>query len=181
LLGKQSGKCGLWTFANLRGPPLDTVFYTHSVVNAPGSVASGIMYSRDTLRDLARRPLRHEKEGRLESLRRRDEEHHATLLTKHDWLIEPFPELHPTYGEVAKEYGVKDMELGDPTALIIIDEADRLRMASLEQVRAIFDAIRGGGIRSSIPESDSYTSFGAWDRRRFAKEAARESLVIGKA
>jgi DNA transposition AAA+ family ATPase len=33
--------------------------------------------------------------------------------------------------------------MGDPTRLILVDEADRLRMASLEQMRAIFDA---GGI-----------------------------------
>jgi hypothetical protein len=38
---------------------------------------------------------------------------------------------------VARERAVKD-----PTALIIIDEADRLKMAGLEQVRDIFD--RGG-------------------------------------
>ena len=33
--------------------------------------------------------------------------------------------------------------MGDPTRLILVDGADRLRMASLEQMRAIFDA---GGI-----------------------------------
>ena len=29
--------------------------------------------------------------------------------------------------------------LPDPTALLVIDEADRLKMAGLEQVRSIFD------------------------------------------
>ena len=33
-------------------------------------------------------------------------------------------------------------ELGDPTGLIVIDEADRIKVAGLEQVRDIFD--RGG-------------------------------------
>jgi DNA transposition AAA+ family ATPase len=33
--------------------------------------------------------------------------------------------------------------MGDPTRLILVDEADRLKMANLEQMRAIFDA---GGI-----------------------------------
>jgi DNA transposition AAA+ family ATPase len=70
---------------------------------------------------------------------------------KHDWLNEPFPEPHPTYGEVAKEYVVKDTQITDPTTLTLIDEADRLRMASLEQVRAIFDASEIGVILIGMP------------------------------
>jgi DNA transposition AAA+ family ATPase len=81
-----------------------------------------------------------EKEERLEVIRRRDEEYHAKLLYEIDWLAESLPECHPTYGEVAKEYSIKELQIRDPTTLILVDEADRLRMASLEQVRAIFDA-----------------------------------------
>jgi hypothetical protein len=73
-------------------------------------------------------------------IRRRDEEYHAKLLYEIDWLAESLPECHPTYGEVAKEYSIKELQIRDPTTLILVDEADRLRMASLEQVRAIFDA-----------------------------------------
>jgi AAA domain len=91
-----------WTSGPTENPLLDTVFDTPGVVNAPGNIASDVKHARDTLKDLARRPLRMEKEERLESIRQRNEEHHATLLYKHDWLSEPFPELHPTYGEVAK-------------------------------------------------------------------------------
>jgi hypothetical protein len=53
----------------------------------------GIRFARDTLKDLARRPLRLEAEQQLDAIRRRDEEHEAKLLTKHDWFIEPFPKL----------------------------------------------------------------------------------------
>ena len=56
------------------------------VVNTPGNIASDVRHARDTLKDLARRPLRLEKEQRLESIRRRDEEHQETLLYRHDWL-----------------------------------------------------------------------------------------------
>jgi DNA transposition AAA+ family ATPase len=73
------------------------------------------------------------------------------LLYEHDWLAEPFPECHPKYGEVATEYSVKEMQIRDPTTLILIDEADRLRMASLEQVRAIFDAGAIGVILIGMP------------------------------
>ena len=61
------------------------------------------------------------------------------------------PELHPTFGEVAQEYLVKDMQLRDPTTLIPVDEADRLRMKSLEQLRAIFDAGTIGVILIGMP------------------------------
>ena len=157
-------------------------FFTPDVVNVPGSISSAIRHFRNTLRDLARRPLRLEKEEQLDSIQRRDEDHQATLLTTHDWLSEPFPELQPSYGEVAKKYSLQDMAIRDPTTLIIVDEADRLRMASLEQVRAIFDVAEFGvlligmpGLEKRlvrypqfIPGSVSYMSFIHWVRRRFA-------------
>lgn len=128
-----------WSGTPLEGPALATVFYTPSVVNTPGSISSEVGRARETLKLLARRPVRLEKEERLESVRQRDEEHQATMLYKHDWLREPIPELQPTYGGTAKEYVRKEAQIPDPTSLMLIDEADRLRMASLEQVRAIFD------------------------------------------
>lgn len=140
-----------WTSGPTEVPLLDTVFYTPAVINGPGNIAADIRHARDTLKDLARRPLRMEKEQKLESIRRRDEEHQSTLLWKDDWLSEPLPELHPTYGEVAKEYVIKDVQLRDPTTLIVIDEADRLRMASLEQVRAIFDDQEIGLVLIGMP------------------------------
>ncbi len=73
------------------------------------------------------------------------------MFYKHGGLIEPIPELHPTAEEVAKEYNIRNVRLADPTTLIIIDEADRLRMASLEQVRAIFDATDIGVILIGMP------------------------------
>lgn len=145
---KQSDR---WHSGPTETPILDTVFYTPDVVNAPGNISSGIRYVRDTLQDLVRRPLRLEREQLLESIRRRDEEHRAEFHTKHDWFSERFQELQPTYGEVAREYGIKDARMADPTTLILIDEADRLRMASLEQVRAIFDASEVGIVLIGMP------------------------------
>lgn len=53
------------------------------------------------------------------------------------------PKLKPTYEQVSLEYAAKEKAIGDPTKLVVIDEADRLRMASLEEIRSIFDV---GGI-----------------------------------
>ena len=137
--------------APLKGPTLSTVFYTPSVVNTPGSISSEIGRARDTLKLLARRPLRLEKEERLESIRRRDEEHQERMAYEHDSMREPIPELEPTYGDVAKEYVQKEAQIPDPTSLVLVDEADRLRMASLEQVRAIFDQGQIGLILIGMP------------------------------
>jgi DNA transposition AAA+ family ATPase len=100
---------------------------------------------------LAKRPLRQEKEGELDAIRRRDDEHQAKILLEYDWFSGPIPEPQPTYGQVAREYSKKELQIIDPTTLIVIDEADRLRMASLEQVRAIFDAGEIGVILIGMP------------------------------
>src|SRR5438132_10043355 len=89
---KQSDR---WGSGLTEDPLLDTVFYTPDVVNAPGSIASGIRFLRDTLQDLARRPLRVERQQQLEMIRQRDEDYHRAILSKTDEPIEPFPELHP--------------------------------------------------------------------------------------
>jgi hypothetical protein len=47
--------------------------------------------------------------------------------------------LRPTYLEVLADYSARERATADPTTLLVIDEADRLRITSLEQVRAIFD------------------------------------------
>jgi DNA transposition AAA+ family ATPase len=49
-----------------------------------------------------------------------------------------------TYAAISQKYIAKEKCIGDPTWLILVDEADRLKMISLEQMRAIFDA---GGVR----------------------------------
>ena len=65
------------------------------------------------------------------------------MFVTHDWFSKPAPKLRPTYAEVSEKYVAKEKSIGDPTQLILVDEADRLKMASLEQMRAIFDT---GGI-----------------------------------
>jgi hypothetical protein len=50
--------------------------------------------------------------------------------------------VDPTYFETDKEYRAKERAVADPTTLILVDEADRLQMNSLEQMRSIFDGDR---------------------------------------
>lgn len=139
-----------WGEGTTELPVLDTVFYTPGVVNAPNGIDADIKRSRETLRNLARRPLRQEKAERLESIRKRDEDY-ETRYWKNTVERPGLPELEPTYGDVAKEYTAKELQICDPTTLVLVDEADRLRMASLEQIRAIFDAGEIGVILIGMP------------------------------
>lgn len=135
----------------VEGPTFDTAFYTPSVVNSPGGIDSDIDRCRDRLTQLARRTVQLETQEKLEAIRRRDKEHEANIPQMHDWLAGEIPKLRPTYGQVELECWEKEKQIADPTTLILIDEADRLRMASLEQVRAIFDADEIGLILIGMP------------------------------
>jgi hypothetical protein len=53
--------------------------------------------------------------------------------------------------EVFAEYAAREKAVADPTTLIVVDEADRLRMNSLEQLRAIFDEGAAGLILIGMP------------------------------
>jgi hypothetical protein len=121
------------------------------VVNSPGRIEDDLSHARGKLSDLARRPLRLEGAAKLGAIARRDKQHAEWALHSYDWFNGPIPKLRPTYGRVAKAYAEKTSRIGDPTTLIVIDEADRLRMASLEQVRTIFDAQEIGLILIGMP------------------------------
>jgi hypothetical protein len=121
------------------------------VVNSPAAANSEIRRCRDKLMEIARRPARLETAQKLEAIRQRDREHEAKALYLHDSFAGEIPTLRPTYGEVACECWEKEKQIPDPTALIVIDEADRLRMASLEQVRSIFDAGEIGLVLIGMP------------------------------
>jgi DNA transposition AAA+ family ATPase len=134
------------------GSILNTVFYTPEVVNTPGMIDSDIHLARAGLLELAKQPLLREKTERLDFIRRRDEEHQRRAIVAGDWLDGgSVPELQPTFRQVADEFAAKERKIRDPTSLIVIDEADRLRMASLEQAHAIFDSGQIGLILIGMP------------------------------
>ena len=132
-------------------PTLSTVLYTPSVVNSPGSVDSGIRKSRNMLRDLSMRTFRAEMREQFSALINWDAKHRDDFVENQDWLNGPLPELTPRFGDVAGEYHARERAFPDPTSLVLVDEADRLRMASLEQVRAIFDEGKIGLILIGMP------------------------------
>ena len=118
---------------------IKTIFYTTPVVNTPGRISSDIDVLRSQLHTLAIEPLPREAAQKLNQIEIRDDKYREEIFVTHDWLSGPAPKFKPTYAEVSRKYVAKEKSIGDPTQLILVDEADRLRMASLEQMRAIFD------------------------------------------
>ena len=122
---------------------LDVVLYTTPVVNTPREIERDIPRLRELLREIRQEPIRREETRILKQIQKRDAEHQDSFFTDYDWFSEKLPRLKPTFGQVCRKYSDKQRAVGDPTRLILVDEADRLKMASLEQMRAIFDT---GGI-----------------------------------
>jgi DNA transposition AAA+ family ATPase len=52
----------------------------------------------------------------------------------------------PPYADLVHEYHAKRNALGDPLHLLLVDEADRLSMDSLEQLRDLFDRAAEGSV-----------------------------------
>ncbi len=121
------------------------VFYTAKVVNSPGQIEGEIAALRGRMRELARQVIRGEEGPRIAAAQRKLVEEQDAHLSEGDWFAEEAPRLRLAE-EALSEAVLRRAERGraavEPTDLILIDEADRIKTAGLEQVRDIFD--RGG-------------------------------------
>lgn len=99
----------------------NTVFYTPRVVNSPRQVETEIGVLRSHLRSVVLELLRRKEKTLLAQMRERCKKDARKPITDADRIM---PET---------------LRIPDPTRLILIDEADRLKVAALEQTRAIFD------------------------------------------
>jgi hypothetical protein len=59
--------------------------------------------------------------------------------------------MDPVYFQTYQYYQAHQKEVSDPTTLIVVDEAERLQMNSLEQVRSVFDSADMGMIPIGMP------------------------------
>jgi AAA domain len=140
-----------WTSEVTDDRPVDTLLYTTSVVNTPSRVEIDIRLARERMMSIVLDPIRREATMVLEEIRLKDEKSRREIMNKPGCSPCDRPAVDPTYFETYKQYQAKQRAVSDPTTLILVDEADRLHMNSLEQMRSIFDEGTAGMVLIGMP------------------------------
>jgi DNA transposition AAA+ family ATPase len=140
-----------WLDPPLKPPLPDTIFYTTAVINTPARIASDLSHARERLTGIAVRPIEREAHAVLEEIRLRDEARRREIVEKPGCSPCDRPAVDPVYFQTYQFYQARKKEVSDPTTLIVVDEADRLQMNSLEQMRSIFDEGHVGMILIGMP------------------------------
>ncbi len=111
-----------------------TIFYTPKVANSPRQIDQEIRAWRERLRAIPLDRLYREEEKVMERAR-------------HEHKVRP----RELVEQIVEFYAEKRRDASDPTALLMVDEADRLKTAGLEQVRDIFDQGDMGVVLIGMP------------------------------
>jgi hypothetical protein len=131
--------------------PIDTLLYAASVINTPSRVESDINMAREKVMSIVLDPMRREAAAVLQEIRLEDEKRRREIMDRPGRSPCDRPAVDPTYFETYKRYQAKERAVSDPTTLILVDEADRLQMNNLEQMRSIFDEGTAGMVLIGMP------------------------------
>jgi DNA polymerase III delta prime subunit len=112
----------------------DAVLYTPEIVNSPSTVATGVRNLCTTLASIQQEPQRRTEQAAIRARAREEEHRSRELLLEGDWFGPPPDEEKPAPRIFAAPVVPRRPSLA-PARLILVDEADRLKVASLEQLR----------------------------------------------
>ena len=118
--------------------PADVLFYTVPVVNTPNHLRNDL----HALRDLVLDDLYQEREARIAAVYERERQEADSPLRAGSWYrTSNGADLRRTEAleQIHDEFRPRFEARPDPTRLILVDETDRLKIATLEQLRAVFD------------------------------------------
>jgi hypothetical protein len=123
--------------------PADALFYTVPVVNAPNQLRNDLQALRKTLHDLVLADLYRERDARIAAVYERERREADSPLRAGSWYrTSKGADLRRTEAleQIHDEFRPRLEARPDPTRLVLVDETDRLKIATLEQLRAVFDA-----------------------------------------
>jgi DNA transposition AAA+ family ATPase len=134
------------------------IFYTAKVLNRPTTVLIDIELLRGRLKSMSFsvKEVHIGMKPRLEDAQHRrqkelDEFRDTNFFWNRGLGFKHFPLSEPTLEKIRDEQTNRKENISDPTQLILIDEADRLKIQSLEQVREIFDESEIGVVLIGMP------------------------------
>lgn len=117
-----------------------SLFYTPGVVNTPRSVGEDLGHGRRLLHQIARESVHRTYREAISALYEDYQRQCDTWFyrVRREGSSQLVPPEKPNDTTLIRECSEAEAAIPEPTRLILIDEADRLKMASLEAVRDLF-------------------------------------------